>query len=227
MKWPVGKQRHYQAGVSIFNPLTHHFDVVEPLVDQLLRVLPVGCVLWHRLHWCQNLWVQNPQTLRKTRANQLRQQTLLENVSVSTGVCRWGVIKVWFILCGVNNCMHSHHVMEVSLWPGCSSMTGAHWTHVWCLYCLLLTSCGLLDTARPTRPVVWKRTAGETLVTSPNLPLHFMTRARWILHFGGWCRDRYYGYRYNIQCIFLAMISRMWLSNTWQGYATVARYFTV
>lgn len=46
---------------------THRFDMVDPLIDQLLCVLPVGGILWHGLHRSQDLGVENPQTLREQK----------------------------------------------------------------------------------------------------------------------------------------------------------------
>lgn len=64
---------------------THRFDVVEPLIDQLLRVLPVGCILWHGLQWRQDLWVEKLQTLWGQKSSTL-----------VGGMSRWGRL-----LCGV------------------------------------------------------------------------------------------------------------------------------
>lgn len=64
---------------------THHFDVVEPLIDQLLCVLPVGCILWHGLQWRQDLWVEKLQTLWGQKSSTL-----------VGGMSRWGRL-----LCGV------------------------------------------------------------------------------------------------------------------------------
>lgn len=135
---------------------THHFDVVKPLIDQLLRVLPVGCILWHGLQRRQDLWVEKLQALRGQKSSTL-----------VGGMSRWGRL-----LCGVT----WRQLGEADeLWwtitacirasPRSVTSPSQRRLCVWCVHWLPLTSCGLWDTARPTRPVVWRRTAEETLVT--------------------------------------------------------------
>lgn len=56
---------------SLHTSASHRFHMVEPIIDQLLCVLPVGCILWHGLQRRQDLWVENPQTLREQQSSRL------------------------------------------------------------------------------------------------------------------------------------------------------------
>lgn len=74
--------------MPLLSSASHRFHVVEPIADQLLCVLPVGRILWHGLHRCQDLWVENPQTLREQQSSRLA----------------WNKQKTFQLFCGVRWC---------------------------------------------------------------------------------------------------------------------------
>lgn len=62
----------------------HRFHVVQPVVDQLFGVRPVGCVLGHGLQRAQDLWVEDCQALIEEKPQRERLEMRNSAVSINS-----------------------------------------------------------------------------------------------------------------------------------------------